>query len=103
MKTRFFGFLAILPLLGLGLVACEGKKPLDKCDGFFQQGCKAPLQCVNIGDDKKCVDYCDTTFKCKDPKGCCAAPFECRKVDTHVTKNGTDLGSIGTSQYCMPK
>ena len=99
MKTASLVLVVLVPL---GVLGCEGQKPLDVCDGFFQQGCKAPLQCVDVGSNKKCVNYCDTTFKCKEPKGCCAAGFTCQKVDTHVTKNGTDLGSIGTSQYCMP-
>jgi hypothetical protein len=92
--------------LALGIAAltgCEGKKVLDKCDGFFQQGCKAPLQCMTVKEQKVCINYCDTTFACKDPKGCCPSGFTCQAIETRYTKNGTDIGSGGTSKYCVPQ
>ena len=105
MNTRphRLGAATLFALLLVGLTGCEGKKVLDKCDGFFQQGCKAPLQCMTVKEQKVCLEYCDTKFSCKDPNGCCAAGFTCQKIETRYTKNGADIGSGGTAQYCVPK
>jgi hypothetical protein len=84
--------------------ACEASKPLDACDGFFTQGCKAPLHCVNSGDKSLCLNECDTSFKCKDPHGCCDQGLQCKSLEMRVTKNGVDQGiSAGHEPYCMPK
>lgn len=42
--------LAAFALLAMTLAACQGEKPGDPCDKFFQNTCKAPLSCVDMGE-----------------------------------------------------
>lgn len=95
--------LAVVPLLFL--LACQGEKPGDKCDGFFQNTCKAPLSCITITqsgsmfDKKVCAPSCDKGFSCKDPKGCCAEGFTCIGVEIGPGGPGAGLAMGG---HCVP-
>ena len=98
------GTLLALTLLGLVLAGCEADKAGARCDGFFSNGCKSPLDCLDTGNEKICVKECDTSFKCLDPAGCCESGYECSKVTMDITKNGVSTGIAGpTYSYCMPK
>jgi len=91
-------------LFGLALSGCEADQAGARCDGFFSNGCKKPLDCLDTGDKKICVKECDTSLKCQDPAGCCESGYECSKVTMDITKNGVSTGiSGGTYSYCMPK
>lgn len=80
------------------LAGCEVDQPGARCDGFFSNGCKSPLGCLTVEDKKICAAKCDTTFKCKQPDGCCPAGQECVEADS-VYKGQ----SIGKDRYCLPR
>lgn len=107
MSDRFSSLRAVVllsALLGFAVTACEANQPGARCDGFFSNGCKSPLDCLDTGDKKICVKECDTSLKCEDPAGCCESGYECTKVTMDITKNGVSTGIQGpTYSYCLAK
>lgn len=94
-----------LPLLVLVLlVGCQGEKPGDPCDKFFQNTCKAPLTCITLSDpsvllDKKvCARSCDHGFKCDKPEGCCPDGFACKEIKL----SGGAGSGLSMGGYCLP-
>lgn len=82
----------VLALLSLGALACQGEKPGDPCDKFFQNTCKAPLSCVDMREKKVCAGSCDMGKTCKDPA------LEPSEV-TYVGPGGHSSAGC----YCLPK
>ena len=82
------------------VAACQGEKAGDPCDKFFQNTCKAPMSCVDMGDNKVCAGSCDTDFSSPGIKKICKDPtMEPHEVS--YTKGTTNIGSAGC--YCLPK
>jgi hypothetical protein len=82
------------------LLGCQGEKAGDPCDKFFQNTCKAPLSCVDVGDNKVCAGSCDWTLDPMPPHNTCKDPaLEPASVD--YMQGTTNVGGAGC--YCLPK
>jgi hypothetical protein len=89
-----------------GALGCQGQHPGDRCDGFFQNGCKAPLSCITLVgsgtllDRKLCAGSCDHGFACHDRAGCCPPGFACVDVSLSTVHAGDGLSLGG---HCLPR
>ena len=89
MKKHTMLLLAIFLILSSCLlVACEAEVG-ERCDGFFQNTCKAPATCIYTDDGAYCADTCDS--------GTCPDGFECVPVIVESTS-----GDVTAGEYCLP-
>ena len=102
--TKLIARVVTLALFTTVTIGCEATKPGEACDGFFSNGCKSPLSCVDTGGKKVCAGSCSLVDS-KDPKkpglqqGCTDPNLEPAQVE--YTKGGASIGGAGC--YCLPK
>ena len=84
--------LVLLGFLTLGLDGCTAEKFGEPCDGFFANGCKAPMTCMTDGKGKFCSQSCTINKAFPEMSTKCPSGSEC--VGTSV--EGVKGGSIGT-------
>ena len=82
----------VLCALSVGALGCEGKKPGEHCDGFFQDSCKRPLICIATGTEKICGAKCEA----EQSGNACADP------SLHPQRVLTHAGGDPAGCYCVP-
>ena len=79
-------------------LGCTAEKFGEPCDGFFANGCKAPMTCMTDDKGKFCSQSCTVNKAFPDMETKCPKGTEC--VGTSV--DGVKGGSIG-SMCSRPK